>query len=190
MSIKRMFPNTRTFRFRNSRFHSENDFPAIDSNNIKIWCKNGQLHRSKGPTIEYDCGEGKVQIYTKNGMLHRENGPAVIIPKHKIEAYYVDNMLHNINKPTITSVGTFYYYKGFCNSIEFSTLKSGESKNDITSNVAITNNMKYIINKIYVDNLDSDIKQTIIDEYVYPYLDNYKDCLNIEKILFQKPTYI
>jgi hypothetical protein len=47
---------------------------TIDEYEIIEYRLNGQLHRKKGPAVEYKNGD---KFWYKNGLLHRTDGPAV-----------------------------------------------------------------------------------------------------------------
>ena len=51
-----------------------NDGLNIDSNGVKRWYLNNQLHRTDGPAIEYINGD---KHWFLNGKQHRTDGPAI-----------------------------------------------------------------------------------------------------------------
>jgi hypothetical protein len=48
--------------------------PIILSNGTKRWLKNGYLHRTDGPAVEWPNG---TKFWFQNGQLHRTDGPAM-----------------------------------------------------------------------------------------------------------------
>lgn len=60
--------------WKNGKLH-RTDGPAIEWKDYgKEWHVNGVLHRTDGPAIEFENGS---KIWCVNGKLHRTNGPAI-----------------------------------------------------------------------------------------------------------------
>lgn len=73
---------------------------VVFKSGIKKKYKNGKLHSSYGPAVEYPNGDVE---YYKEGLLHREGGPAVI--KGGYIEYRLYGALHRINGPAIIYPG-------------------------------------------------------------------------------------
>jgi hypothetical protein len=71
------------------------DPPYIDENGVSRWIQRGQLHRERGPAVEYPDGTKEWRI---NGELHREGGPARELPDGTKE-WYLHGQLHNEDGP-------------------------------------------------------------------------------------------
>jgi len=61
--------------------------PNILSDGTKRWLKNGYLHRTDGPAIEFPSGTKK---WFQNGQLHRTDGPAEEYPDG-IKQYWIND---------------------------------------------------------------------------------------------------
>ncbi|MFO0190305.1 MAG: hypothetical protein ACK54F_03545 [Planctomycetia bacterium] len=74
------------------------DGPAIEwVDGNKSWYVNGQLHRPDGPAVEWDDGDKEWWV---NGKLHRTDGPAYEWADGS-KAWYVNGQRHRPDGPAI-----------------------------------------------------------------------------------------
>jgi hypothetical protein len=69
----------------------------IDVFGHKRYYKNGLLHRTNGPAVEYSDG---AKHWYLNGERHRENGPAVESTNGE-KYWYFGNKLHRMHGPAV-----------------------------------------------------------------------------------------
>jgi hypothetical protein len=75
----------------------EESILSIDKCGTKRWQnKNGELHRIRGPAIEFNNG---VKHWYQNGVLHRIDGPAVEMVGYKV--WYYRGAKHRIDGPAV-----------------------------------------------------------------------------------------
>lgn len=84
-----------TLWYKNGKLH-RTDGPAVEYKNYcKFWYRNGKLHRLDGPAIE----QGHIKIWYKNGKQHRTNGPAIEYGECKI--WYKNGIFQREEGPKI-----------------------------------------------------------------------------------------
>lgn len=88
-----VFNGNRTFR--NSKKHSYNDVPFIESKHDYRWYKNGLLDRDNGPAMI----RNNSNFWYKKGLKHRLDGPAVYSKYER--NWYIDGVLHRLDGPAI-----------------------------------------------------------------------------------------
>jgi len=72
--MKKVFNDRIEWRNNKGEVHKEKG-PAIEYNNgTKCWYKNGEHHRLDGPAIEHSDG---TKYWCQNGKHHRLDGPAI-----------------------------------------------------------------------------------------------------------------
>lgn len=83
--------------FLDGKLHRENDLPAVDGKEVKMWFRNGQRHR-EGDFPAFIHVDGTKGWYWKN-KLHRLDGPARILKKldsfdfsKELESYWIFGM--------------------------------------------------------------------------------------------------
>jgi hypothetical protein len=72
---------------------------VIDANGDKFWMKDGKLHRTNGPAVEYKKGGKEWHI---NGVLCRDNGPA-IERSDGGKVWVKDGKFHRLGGPAVES---------------------------------------------------------------------------------------
>ena len=83
------------------------------SSGISIWCKNGYIHRDRGPAIlQYDQRSEKLisESYWHMGRLHRTDGPAISHHRTHHSEYWVNGKRHNPFGPAIAGDNIDEYY--------------------------------------------------------------------------------
>jgi hypothetical protein len=81
---------TRKWRNREGDLH-RTDGPAVEyANGYRAWYLNGLLHRTDGPAVEYANG---YRAWYLNGLLHRTDGPAIEYGDGTCEWYLNDEPL-------------------------------------------------------------------------------------------------
>jgi len=79
------------WRNKDGKLHRTNG-PAIEyDNGDKSWWYNGYWHREDGPAAELNNGD---KFWYKNGKRHREDGPAAEYDDGAI-GYYLDNIKYS-----------------------------------------------------------------------------------------------
>jgi hypothetical protein len=107
----------------------EESILTIDKYGTKIWKnKNGELHRTDGPAVEY-AGGGK--FWFQNGMKHRIDGPAIEY-RDGTKYWYKNGEVHRIDGPAYCDKdGTKFWYlmdKKFDTKEEFFDALTDEEK--------------------------------------------------------------
>ena len=64
----------------------------------KLWYKNGRLHRTDGPAVEWPNGYKEWYL---NGKLHKEDGPAREWPDGNKLEWWLNNKRHREDGPAI-----------------------------------------------------------------------------------------
>ena len=107
------YPNGLKLWYRNGKLHRD-DGPALAyANGKKAWYQNGQKHREGGPAIIHPNG---TEHWYLNGELHREDGPAIINPSGRKE-WWINNVQiknpHKIKKKNKKSFGILNFFYNF-----------------------------------------------------------------------------
>ncbi len=66
--------------YKDGRIHRDGAPAIIYPNGDKVWFKDNRMHRDDGPAGEYISGN---KVWCVNGQFHRINGPAVEYPTIK-----------------------------------------------------------------------------------------------------------
>lgn len=86
--------------FRGSKLHrDETEGPAVITHEHVAYYRNGKLHRTNAPAIEYKNG---LKMWMRSGYLNREDGPAVIRPDGTEEYYINDRQVSKEEHAQIT----------------------------------------------------------------------------------------
>ncbi|MEY3411512.1 MAG: Celeribacter phage [Bacteroidota bacterium] len=112
----------------------------VYANGRKEWYKDGKLHRSDGPAVEWTNGDKKWYI---NDKLHRSDGPAVEWINGD-KAWYINGKLHRTDGPAIEySDGHKEWYK---DGNQLSEEKFNKTKNTFDGKVVEIDGKKYKLN--------------------------------------------
>lgn len=101
------------YKYNNGKYviHRDNDFPAVISENCKLWIQNGVVNRNNdNPAII----STKEQYWIKNNLLHRDGDkPAIVTDCNQIW-YQYGNKHREGDLPSVifeTNMGTPYEHK-------------------------------------------------------------------------------
>lgn len=78
---------------------NEDVIEVVEVNGATAWYRNGNLHRTDGPAVDYHDG---TQLWYQNGDLHREDGPAHI-DKDGSQFWYKHGAIHREDGPAVIS---------------------------------------------------------------------------------------
>lgn len=79
----------------------------VDKYGTRMWYRNGKLHRTLGPAVEYSDG---TRWWYRNGKRHRTDGPAVE-RNNGDRAWWLNGKLHRVDGPAIVYAdGTRLWY--------------------------------------------------------------------------------
>ena len=70
----------------------------VISKGIKIYIKDGDMHRVNGPAEIHPSG---YRAWYKNGLKHRDHGPAVIYPDGREEYWINGKQVKNLKKGVV-----------------------------------------------------------------------------------------
>lgn len=82
----------------NGKLHSINDEPSWIHKDVKMWHKDGLLHRDNNPAVV----DHESEVWYQNGLIHRDDDPAFI--NKNIIMWYVNGVPHREDGPAVIGV--------------------------------------------------------------------------------------
>ncbi len=132
--------------------HSLNDEPAIVTDHVKIWYKDGIVHREKGPAID---GDG-YKVYVLNGRITNMYGPSIIIKNGNDEKKF-----YSINSTFI--IPDYFGFRSFEIMCDIEKKYGSKNSNNSNDNSSIN---KLVNNPLYDNNINIIIRNFMIGKSI------------------------